>query len=144
MSLSWFSMSCSTLPVTMFALGWAELSGVQPIRPPPPSPTDSGLPPDSPSTQEATPAAAAFEYPLSTRYWPSASRLLPLAISDCTAELPAVEVCVLVLPEEDCVLVLPCEGWALVLPWEVVGEVLVVASADRSVEDELVEDELVE
>jgi hypothetical protein len=55
------------------------------------------LPPDSPSTQEATPAAAAFEYPLSTRNWPIASRLLPSAMSACTAELP---------PDEDCVLVL--------------------------------------
>src|ERR1700683_1082804 len=101
MSLSWFSMACSTLPVTMFALGWAELSGVQPIRPPPPSPTDSGLPPDSPSTQDATPAAAAFEYPLSTRYWPIASRLLPLAMSACTVELALDEDVVPVPPVED-------------------------------------------
>src|SRR5580692_12540628 len=97
MSDSCVSMSCAALPVTMFEFGAAELSGVQPIRPPPPSPTDSGLPPDSPSTQEATPAAAAFEYPLSTRNWPIASRLLPSAMSACTAELP---------PDEDCALVL--------------------------------------
>src|SRR5580700_273826 len=87
MSASCASMSAEALPVTMFAFGAAEPSGVQPIRPPPPEPTDSGLPPDSPSTQDATPAAAAFEYPLSTRYWPIASRLLPLAMSDCTVEL---------------------------------------------------------
>src|ERR1700729_4636335 len=87
MSASCASMSAEALPVTMFAFGAAEPSGVQPIRPPPPEPTDSGLPPDSPSTQDATPAAAAFEYPLSTRNWPIASRLLPLAMSDCTVEL---------------------------------------------------------
>src|SRR6202012_4274070 len=89
-------MSCPTLPVMMFVFGAAEPSGVQPIRPPPPSPTDSGLPPDSPSMHEATPAAAAAEYPLSTRYWPIASRLLPSATSAVTAELP---------PDEDVVLV---------------------------------------
>jgi hypothetical protein len=94
-------MSAEALPVTMFAFGAAELSGVQPIRPPPPEPTDSGLPPDSPSTQDATPAAAAFEYPLSTRYWPIASRLLPLAMSDCTVELALDEDVVLVPPLED-------------------------------------------
>src|ERR1700734_1581004 len=94
-------MSGETLRVRMFEFGWAELSGVQPIRPPPPSPTDSGLPPDSPSTQDATPAAAALEYPLSTRYWPIASRLLPLAMSDCTVELALDEDVVLVPPLED-------------------------------------------
>src|SRR6202451_510157 len=91
MSASCAIMSAETLPVTMFEFGWAELSGVQPIRPPPPSPTDSGLAPDSPTTQDATPAAAAFEYPLSTRYWPMASTLLPLAMSDSTAALPPDE-----------------------------------------------------
>src|SRR5580693_678309 len=91
MSASCAIMSAETLPVTMFEFGWAELSGVQPIRPPPPSPTDSGFAPDSPSTQDATPAAAAFEYPLSTRYWPMASTLLPLAMSDATAALPPDE-----------------------------------------------------
>src|ERR1700728_2229226 len=101
MSASCAIMSAETLPVTMFEFGWAELSGVQPIRPPPPSPTDSGLPPDSPSTQDATPAAAALEYPLSTRYWPIASRLLPLAMSDSTAALP---------PDEDVV------GWEVGVP----------------------------
>ena len=101
MSASCVTMSCATLPVTMFAFGAAEPSGVQPIRPPPPSPTDSGLPPDSPSTQDATPAAAALEYPLSTRYWPIASRLLPLAMSACTVELSPDEDGVLVLPWED-------------------------------------------
>src|ERR1700684_4032526 len=101
MSASCVSMSCEALPVTMFEFGAAELSGVQPIRPPPPSPSDSGLPPDSPSTQEATPAAAAFEYPLSTRYWPIASRLLPLAMSDCTVELVLDEDVVPVPPLED-------------------------------------------
>src|SRR6202167_1719090 len=90
MSLSWFSMSCSTLPVTMFALGWAELSGVQPIRPPPPSPIDSGLPWDSPSMQEAMPAAAACEYPCCTRYRAMAVRLLPDAMACwiCAPRLP--------------------------------------------------------
>src|ERR1700722_7395832 len=104
MSASCVSMSAEALPVTMFAFGAAELSGVQPIRPPPPEPTDSGLPPDSPSTQDATPAAAAFEYPLSTRNWPIASRLLPLAMSDCTVELAL---------DEDVVLVPPLEGAAM-------------------------------
>src|SRR6202020_3687130 len=101
MSASCAIMSAETLPVTMFEFGWAELSGVQRIRPPPPSPPDSGLPPDSPSTQDATPAAAAFEYPLSTRYWPIASRLLPLAMSDCTVELVLDEDVVLVPPLEE-------------------------------------------
>src|ERR1700722_10673154 len=101
MSASCVSMSAEALPVTMFAFGAAEPSGVQPIRPPPPEPTDSGLPADSPSTQDATPAAAAFEYPLSTRYWPIASRLLPLAMSDCTVELALDEDFVLVPPLED-------------------------------------------
>src|ERR1700728_2882531 len=96
MSASCAVMSCETLPVMRFPFGAAELIGVQPIRPPPPEPTDSGLPPDSPSTQEATPAAAASEYPLSTRYWATASRLLSLAMSDCTAELPPDEGFVLV------------------------------------------------
>src|ERR1700678_2519268 len=105
MSASCASMSAEALPVTMFEFGAAELSGVQPIRPPPPSPTDSGLPPDSPSTQDATPAAAAFEYPLSTRYWPIASRLLPLAMSDCAVELAPVELA----PDEDVLLVPPVE-----------------------------------
>src|SRR5271156_3801790 len=94
MSASCVIMSAETSPVMMFVSGWAEPSGVQPIRPPPPSPSDSGLAPDSPSTQEATPAAAALEYPLSTRYWPIARTLLPLAMSDSTAALP---------PDEDCV-----------------------------------------
>src|ERR1700728_3734936 len=101
MSASCAVMSCETLPVMRFPFGAAELIGVQPIRPPPPEPTDSGLPPDSPSTQDATPAAAAFEYPLSTRYWPIASRLLPLAMSDCTVELALDEDVVLVPPLED-------------------------------------------
>src|SRR5580692_10116545 len=101
MSANCASMSAEALPVTMFAFGAAEPSGVQPIRPPPPEPTDSGLPADSPSTQDATPAAAAFEYPLSTRYWPIASRLLPLAMSDCTVELALDEDVVLVPPLED-------------------------------------------
>src|ERR1700691_1303851 len=101
MSASCAIMSAETLPVTMFEFGWAELSGVQPIRPPPPSPTHSGLPPDSPSTQDAPPAAAAFEYPLSTRYWPIASRLLPLAMSACTVELALDEDVVPVPPLED-------------------------------------------
>src|ERR1700733_6933961 len=101
MSANCASMSAEALPVTMFAFGAAEPSGVQPIRPPPPSPTDSGLPPDSPSTQDATPAAAAFEYPLSSRYWPMASRLSPLAMSDCTVELALDEDVVLVPPLED-------------------------------------------
>src|SRR5580698_9662867 len=100
MSASCVIMSAEALPVTMFAFGAAEPSGVQPIRPPPPEPTDSGLPPDSPSTQDATPAAAAFEYPLSTRYWPIASRLLPLAMSDCTVELALDEDVVLPPLEE--------------------------------------------
>src|ERR1700743_3732919 len=103
MSASCVIMSCETLPVMMFASGRAEPSGVQPIRPPPPEPSDSGLPPDSPSMHEAMPAAAAFEYPLSTRYWPIASRLLPSAMSVCTAELPLDED-VLALPDDDCVL----------------------------------------
>ena len=47
------------------------------------------------------PAAAAFEYPWSTRYWPIASRLLPLAMSDCTVELVLDEDVVLVLPLEE-------------------------------------------
>src|ERR1700733_256423 len=101
MSASCVSMSAEALPVTMFAFGAAEPSGVQPIRPPPPEPTDSGLPRDSPSTQDATPAAAAFEYPLSTRYWPIASRLLPSAMSDCTVELALDEDVVPVPPLED-------------------------------------------
>src|ERR1700729_1959239 len=101
MSASCVSMSAEALPVTMFAFGAAEPSGAQPIRPPPPEPMDSGLPRDSPSTQDATPAAAAFEYPLSTRYWPIASRLLPLAMSDCTVELALDEDVVLVPPWED-------------------------------------------
>src|SRR5271165_2625670 len=96
MSASCVIMSCDALPVMMFEFGSAEPSGVQPIRPPPPEPSDSGLPSDSPSMQEATPAAAAFEYPLSTRYCPIASRLLPLAMSDCTVELT---------PDVDCELV---------------------------------------
>src|SRR3984957_8888497 len=93
MSASCVIMSAETSPVTMFPFGWAEPRGVQPIRPPPPSPSDAGLAPDSPSTQEATPAAAATEYPLSTRYWPIARVLLPLAMSVSTAALP---------PDEDC------------------------------------------
>src|SRR5580692_10007274 len=93
MSASCVIMSAEASPVMMFPSGWADPSGVQPIRPPPPSPSDSGLAPDSPSTQEATPAAAAAEYPLSTRYWPIASVLLPLAMSLNTAALP---------PDEDC------------------------------------------
>src|ERR1700735_1198826 len=101
MSASCVSMSAEALPVTMFAFGAAEPSGVQPIRPPPPEPTDSGLPADSPSTQDATPAAAAFEYPLSTRNCPIASRLLPLAMSDCTVELVLDEDVVLVPPLEE-------------------------------------------
>src|SRR6202161_4945489 len=101
MSASCASMSAEALPVTIFEFGAAEPSGVQPIRPPPPEPTDSGLPPDSPSTQDATPAAAAFEYPLSTRHWPIASRLLPLAMSDCTGELVLDEDVVPVPPLED-------------------------------------------
>src|SRR5580658_4676982 len=115
MSASCVSMSAEALPVTMFAFGAAEPSGVQPIRPPPPSPSDSGLPPDSPSTQDATPAAAAFEYPLSTRYWPIASRLLPSAMSDCTVELAPVELAPVELapvelaPDEDVLLVPPAE-----------------------------------
>src|SRR5258708_3617137 len=151
MSANCVPMSCTALPVMMFEFGWAEPSGVQPIRPPPPEPTDSGLPVDSPSTQEAMPAAAAFEYPLSTRYWATASRLLPLAISDCTAALPPDEGCVLppdegcvLVPDEGCVLVPPDEGCVLpssddcvlpseddcvlVLPWEGV----VVLDADMS------------
>src|ERR1700727_1045410 len=94
MSASWVTMSTETLPVMMFASGWAEPSGVQPIRPPPPEPSDSGLAPDSPSTHEATPAAAAAVYPLSIRYWPIASTLLPLAMSVSTAALPPDEGCV--------------------------------------------------
>src|SRR5580698_8880712 len=120
MSASCVIMSAEALPVTMFAFGAAEPSGVQPIRPPPPEPTDSGLPPDSPSTQDATPAAAAFEYPLSTRYWPIASRLLPLAMSDCTVELALDEDVELALDEdveleldEDVVLVPPLEDAAV-------------------------------
>src|SRR5258707_8031801 len=117
MSANCVAMSCAALPVMMFEFGWAEPSGVQPIRPPPPEPTDSGLPTDSPSTQEAMPAAAAFEYPLLTRNWPTASRLLPLAISDCTAALPPDEDCVLV-PDEGCALVLPEDDCVLVPPDE--------------------------
>src|SRR5580692_12664990 len=94
MSASCVIMSAEASPVMMFPSGWADRSGVQPIRPPPPSPSDSGLAPDSPSTQEATPAAAATEYPLSTRYWPIASVLLPSAMSAATFALP---------PEEECV-----------------------------------------
>src|ERR1700722_6064914 len=101
MSASCVIMSAETSPVTMFPFGWAEPRGVQPIRPPPPSPSDAGLAPDSPSTQEATPAAAATEYPLSTRYWPIARVLLPLAMSVSTAALP---------PDEDCA---PELAWAL-------------------------------
>src|ERR1700728_4069209 len=101
MSASCVIMSAEASPVTMFAFGAAEARGVQPIRPPPPEPTDSGLPRDSPSTQDATPAAAAFEYPLSTRYWPIASRLLPLAMSACTVELALDEDVVLVPLLED-------------------------------------------
>src|ERR1700729_4517416 len=112
MSASWVTMSTETLPVMMFASGWAGPVGGQPIRSPPPSPSDSGLAPDSPSTQEATPAAAAAEYPLSTRYWPIASVLLPLAMSLSTAALP---------PDEDC---------APVLVWEVaVGDGVAAAGA---------------
>src|SRR6202451_3595381 len=91
MSASCVTMSTETSPVMMFAFGWAEPSGVQPIRPPPPEPTDSGLAPDSPSTQEATPAAAAAEYPLSTRYWPIAGTVLALAVSASAAALPPDE-----------------------------------------------------
>src|ERR1700689_1977509 len=94
MSANCVVMSTETSPVMMFASGSADPSGVQPIRPPPPEPSDSGLAPDSPSTHEATPAAAAAGYPLSTKYWPIASTLLPLAMSVSTAALP---------PDEDCV-----------------------------------------
>jgi hypothetical protein len=39
---SWVCRSAAGLPVT-----YPPGSGVQPISPPPPSPSDSGLPPDS-------------------------------------------------------------------------------------------------
>src|SRR5277367_4363991 len=54
--------SAAGLPVTKPAG-----SGVQPMRPPPPSPSDSGLPFDSWYMFPAMPAAALSEYPLASR-----------------------------------------------------------------------------
>ena len=50
---SWVRRSAAGFPVT-----YPPGSGVQPISPPPPSPTDSGWPPDSCQMFPAMPAAA--------------------------------------------------------------------------------------
>ena len=55
---NWVCRSAAGLPVTMPAG-----SGVQPISPPPPVPTDSGLPMDSRYMFPAMPAAARPVYP---------------------------------------------------------------------------------
>src|SRR6516162_8171927 len=74
MSTSWTAMSLPGLPVTMGKKGFALEGGVQPIRPAPPEPTDSGLPPDSPATVPATPAPASFVPPWAITYWATVIR----------------------------------------------------------------------